>query len=240
VSTTLRVGAALPDPPFNDARHGGGLDVSLMEVIAEALGMTMELVPYSGADFDGIFDRLGDGAYECITSGTTVTPHRERKAAFCKPYLISGQALAVDANRLANVRGVDDLAALTIGVQDGTTSQLVAEKLATQSRAKAVRVYPYGDIRTAITDLTTGGCDAFMKLAPVLVEVLRPVPGVKVVQRGLSTERIATAVRTSDHDLFARIDDVQRELERSGRLGDLRSRWLGDRELDQSGSPLVD
>ena len=115
-------------------------------------------------------------------------------AAFAPPYLVSGQSLAVDTERFPTVRSVDDLAGLTIGVQQGNTSQPIAERLVAHGKAKAVRVYRYGDIRTALTDLTTGGCDAFMKLAPVLTELVGPVAGVEVVQRNLSRENIAIAV----------------------------------------------
>ncbi len=233
---TLRVGAAFPDPPFNGAKDDGGLDISLMQAVAELLGTNVEFVSYSGSDFNGIFDALNAGEYDCVTAGTTVTADRQQKAAFCDPYLVSGQSLAVDVNRLPHVRGVDDLAGLTIGVQQGNTSQPIADRLVAERRAKAVRVYDYGDIRTAINDLTTGGCDAFMKLAPVLTELVRPVAGVEVVQRGLSTERIATAVRSSDGVLLDRINAAQAELDKDGQLGEIRRTWLGSPRLDQSGA----
>jgi polar amino acid transport system substrate-binding protein len=165
---TLRVGAAVPDPPFNSTKDEGGLDISMMRAIAEYLGMAVEFVPFTGADFNEIFAVLNTGGYDCVTSGTTVTPERQRKAVFCEPYLISGQSLAVDVNRLPDVRSVDDL--------------------------------------------TTGACDTFMKLAPVLTELVHAVDGVDVVQRGLSTEQIATAVRFSDTELLQSINAAQAEL----------------------------
>ena len=176
MSDPLRVGAAFPDPPFNGAENHGGLDISLMEAVAEALSLRVELIPYRRPDFNGIFDELNAGAYDCVT------------------------ALAVDVGRLPHVRSIDDLEGLTIGVQRGNTSQPIAEQLVAQGRAKAVRIYDYGDIRAAITDL------------------------------------IATAVRRSDDDLLAWINAAQAGLERTGRLGELRAKWLGASELDQSGA----
>jgi len=233
---TLRVGAAFPDPPFNGAKDDGGLDISLMHAVAELLGVSVEFVPYTGPDFNSIFGALNAGECDCVTAGTTVAPERQTPAAFCDPYLVSGQSLAVDMKRLPDVHGVDDLAGLTIGVQQGNTSQPIAERLVADRRAKAVRIYDYGDIRTAIDDSTTGGCDAFMKLAPVLTELVRAVDGVEVVQRGLSTERIATAVRPSDIDLLNRINTAQAEMEDDGRLSEIRRTWLGSPGLDQSGA----
>ncbi|MDT5108074.1 MAG: polar amino acid transport system substrate-binding protein [Mycobacterium sp.] len=229
----LRVGVAFPDPPFNGIADGG-LDIDLIDAVAAAMGMTVALVAYDGSDFNGIFDELGSGQYDCVIAGTTVTPERRRRAAFAPPYLISGQALAVDTERLPKVRSVDDLAGLTIGVQQGNTSQPVAEQLVAEGKSKAVRCYDYGSIRTALTDLTTGGCDAFMKLAPVLTELVRPFIGVEVVQRNISREDIAIAVSLGNEVLLQRIATAQTELEDDGTLQGIRRKWLGNPYIDQS------
>jgi polar amino acid transport system substrate-binding protein len=230
---TLRVGAAFPDPPFNGMPGDSGLDIDLMAAIAESLGATVEFIPYEGADFNGIFDTLNSGAYDCVAAGTTVTPERETKAQFVPPYLISGQALAVDTTRLPHVKSIDDLEGLTIGVQHGNTSQPIADRLVAAGKAARVRVYDYGAIRSALTDLTTGACDAFMKLAPVLTELVKPIAGVEVVQRGISVENIAIAVGLADQALLARITVAQEELEQDGTLQRIRRKWLGNPYTDQ-------
>jgi ABC-type amino acid transport substrate-binding protein len=229
----LRVGAAFPDPPFNGMPGDSGLDIDLMEAIAEKLGAAVEFIAYDGADFNGIFDGLGT-EYECVAAGTTVTPEREQQATFVPPYLISGQSLAVDTTRLPQVRSVDDLEGLTIGVQQGNTSRSIAERLVADGKAAAVRVYDYGAIRTALTDLTTGACDAFMKLAPVLTELVKAVQGVEVVQRGISVENIAIAVAIGDQALLGRLTVAQAELEDDGTLQRIRGKWLGNPYADQN------
>ncbi len=230
---TLRVGTAFPDPPFNGMPDNTGLDIDLMTAIAGSLVATVEFIAYEGRDFNGIFDGLGS-TYDCVAAGTTVTPEREKKAQFVAPYLISGQSLAVDTMRLPNVRSIDDLDGLTIGVQQGNTSHPIADRLVAEGKAANVRIYDYGTIRTALTDLTTGACDVFMKLAPVLTELVAPVPGVEVVQRGISTENIAIAVPLGDHSLLGHITAAQERLEKDGTLQILRRKWLGNPYTDQS------
>ena len=53
----LKVGAALPDPPFEFIGKDGpsGFDIALMQRIAAKLGRVWQLVRYQGADFNGIF-----------------------------------------------------------------------------------------------------------------------------------------------------------------------------------------
>jgi polar amino acid transport system substrate-binding protein len=236
--SALTVGVAYPDPPFNAMPGQTGLDIEVMTVLAEALKERVEFTAYDGADFDGIFDRLAAGDYDCVIAGVTVTAAREGKAAFLPPYLITGQGLAVDTSRLPHLHSVDDLAGLTLGVQRGDTSEPVAERLVAEGRAARVRVYDYGAVSTAIADLVTGGCDAVLKLAPVLAELVKAVPGVHVVQRNLSVEDIAVAVNPADQSLLARLQVAQAELEQDGTLQRIRRKWLGNPYVDQSSGML--
>jgi polar amino acid transport system substrate-binding protein len=225
----LNVGAALPDPPFEFIGPDGpaGFDIALMQHIAAKLGRTSKLVRYTGADFNGIFGGLDTGAYDCIASGTTITPAREKVADFCAPYAVSGQSLVVDTTRHARVHGIDDLAGLVIGVQHGNTSEPVAEKLVADHRAARVRVYAYNEIEKVLDDLSTGGCDALMKLVPVTAWFVRDRPNLKVVQVGITTERLGICVRKGDADLRAAIDKAQAKLTADGTLAALVAEWLG-------------
>lgn len=232
--TTLRVGVACPLPPFNSMPGDTGLEIELMTALAAALGEPVVFVTDGGTDFDGIFDRLGSGDYDCVAAGITVTPAREARATFLPPYLISGQALAVDTGRLPQVHSIDDLGGLSIGVQRGTTGQPIAERLGAEGKATRLCFYDHGDIGTAITDLTTGGCDALLGLGPVLTELVKPLPGVQVVQRHLSVEDIAIAVAPADQALAGRLRVAQAELEDDGTLQRIRRKWLGSPYADQT------
>jgi polar amino acid transport system substrate-binding protein len=229
-ATPLKVGAAFPDPPFEFIGPDGpaGFDIALTQHIAAKLGRTWQSVRYAGADFNGIFGGLDTGAYDCIASGTTITPGRAKIADFCSPYAASGQSLVVDTTRHPQVRGIDDLAGLIVGVQHGNTSEPVAEQLVADHRAARVRVYAYHEIEKALDDLSTGGCDAFMKLAPVTAWLVRDRPKLKVVQVGITTERLAICVRKGDTALRAAIDKAQADLAADGTLAALVKEWLGE------------
>src|SRR5690349_5784208 len=99
----LRVGSAFPDPPFDvPGPPRGGLDHDLVEAIAGRLGRTVEVCPYDGTDFDGIFAELGR-TIDVVASGATVTDHRRTLARWCRPYVRSGQSLVVNARRTPDV-----------------------------------------------------------------------------------------------------------------------------------------
>jgi polar amino acid transport system substrate-binding protein len=225
----LRVGAALPDPPFEfNAKDGpAGFDIMLMQRIAGMIGREWQLVPFKGTNFNGVFAGLDDGSYDCIASGTTITPERSKVADFCPPYAVSGQSLVVDVSRHPNVHGIGDLKGLVIGVQEGNTSQPVADRLVAEHRAARVRVYAYDEIEKALDDLSTGGCDAFMKLAPVTAWFVRDRPKLKVVQTGITVERLGICVRKGNAALHDGISKAQAALAADGTLAALIKQWLG-------------
>jgi polar amino acid transport system substrate-binding protein len=228
-ATPLKVGAALPDPPFEFMGADGpaGFDIALMQRVAEKLGRPWQLVRYEGADFNGIFAGLDTGSYDCVASGTTITPEREKIADFCAPYAVSGQSLVVDVTRHPNVHGIADLAALVIGVQQGNTSQPVANRLVAEHRAARVRVYAYNEIEKALDDLSVGGCDVFMKLAPVTEWLVRDRPKLKVVEVGITRELLGVCVRRGNAALHDAIGRAQAELVADGTLPRLIKQWLG-------------
>jgi polar amino acid transport system substrate-binding protein len=225
----LIVASALPDPPFELIENGkpAGFDIELMQLIAARFGRTWRLVRYDGADFKGIFAGLDSSAYDCVASGATITPERRKLADFCDPYVVSGQSLVVDPERLPNVRSTADLGGLTIGVQRGNTSEPVAERLVAEGKAKVVKVYAYDEIEHALDYLASGECDAFMKLAPVMAWFLRSRPKLKIVETGITQEWLAVSVRRGNDALCEAINEAQRALLSDGTLQRLAARWLG-------------
>src|SRR5580704_10808898 len=230
----LKVGAALPDPPFELMTKDGpaGFDITLMKRIAEKLGRDWQLVPYQGADFNGIFAGLDRGICDCVASGTTITPERQKVVDFCAPYVVSGQSLVVDPSRHPNVHGIVDLKGLVIGVQQGNTSQPVADRLVAEHRAARVRVYAYDEIETALDDLSSGGCDAFMKLAPVTEWFVRDRPKLKVVETGITREHLGICVRKGNAALADAIGKAQAALTAEGTLAALIKQWLGKAAIE--------
>ena len=225
----LRVGCALPDPPFEFVSNGKecGFDVELMQAVATELKLEWQLAPYQGANFNDIFDGLADGRMDCIASGTTVTPDRERKALFCEPYIHSGQSLVCNVKATPQVRSIDDLRGLVLAVQDGNTSQPVAQRLKADGRVGDVRVYAYHDIATMLDDLDAGRIAAVMKLAPVMRWFVRDRPHLRVVQEGITHEDLAVATGLANEPLRQAIDAAQARLRDNGTLPRLIEKWIG-------------
>jgi ABC-type amino acid transport substrate-binding protein len=228
-SGVLRVGSALPDPPFEfvDSGQDCGFDIELTRAIAADLHLEWQLVAFTGSDFNGIFDGLADGSVDCIASGTTVTPGRERKALFCEPYIHSGQSLVVNVKATPDIKSVDDLRGIVLAVQAGNTSQPVAERLKAEGRVGDVRIYAYHDIAKMLDDLDAGKIGAVMKLAPVMHWFTRDRPRLRVVQEEITQEDLAISVALSNEPLRQAIDAAQARLRENGVLPHLIAKWIG-------------
>ena len=228
VTGVFCVGAALPDPPFEfmDGDTARGFDVELMQAIGAELGLQWRLVPFAGSDFNGIFAGLANGAFDCVTSGATITPERERMATFCAPYIQSGQSLVCNIEATPHVRSIDDLRGMIIGVQHGNTSEPVAHRLKADGRVAEVRTYAYHDIGVMLDDLAAGKIGAVMKLAPVMHWFTRSRPALRVVQERITDEKLGVSVRLGNKALRQAIDAAQTKLQNTGVLPQLVTKWL--------------
>jgi hypothetical protein len=127
------------------------------------------------------------------------------------------------------VHGVDDLEGLVIGVQQGNTSQPVAEKLVADGRAARVRLYAYDEIETALGDLSSGGCDAFMKLAPVTALAGARSAQARVVQTGITREILGASACARATPCCAMRSTRHRRASRKTALWPaLIKQWLGE------------
>jgi polar amino acid transport system substrate-binding protein len=93
--------------------------------------------------------------------------------------------------------------------------------------AARVRVYAYDEIEKALDDLSTGGCDAFMKLAPVTAWFVRDRPKLKVIETGITVERLGICVRRGNAALHSGMSKAQAALVADGTLAALIKQWLG-------------
>jgi ABC-type amino acid transport substrate-binding protein len=221
----LKVASAFPDPPF-EVEPDTGFDAELMQRICLALGLTWQLAKYEGQDFNGIFDGLGRDC-DAVISGTTITPAREKAALFCAPYATFNQGVAVSTAHHPGIRDVAGLKGLTVGIQRGNTSDIVARKLLAEGIIAGIRYYPYASIRTALNDLAGGAIGAVIKLHPVLTELVKGHAGLRVVCDVPTHERIAIAVASGNAALRDAIDGEQGKLMADPWFAATTAKWFG-------------
>ena len=162
---TLTVCSDVPYEPFDVAKGKTftGFDGDVITEIAKRLDLKVNLKDQS---FDGLQSGLARNSNQCdiVASAMTITPEREKKIAFSKPYYDSEQSLLVAKG--SPIKTIDDLAGKKVGVQQGTTGKTYTDENAPKT-AKVVSFPADPDMYSA---LLAGQVDALLQDLPVNLE----------------------------------------------------------------------
>jgi ABC-type amino acid transport substrate-binding protein len=227
-SGTLVVASAYPDPPFDILENGSatGFDVELMRAICAQLGVRLRPVPYSGDDFNGIFEGLAKQTCDAVISGTTITPERSAIVKFSEPYLEFNQGIAVNAQLTPNVSSTGDLRGLTAGIQSGNTSDIVARRLRAEGAIADIKYYPYHGIASALDDLEAGRVGLVIKLFPVISWLVKERPKLRVAMQVPTHEKLGIAFAKENDALCSAVNEALKTLRANGEFARLHARWL--------------
>ncbi len=215
----LLVGTDATYPPFESKDDTGklvGFDIDLMDQICDKLGVRCE---YVVVPFDGIISGLNSEKYDAIISSFTITPEREKVIDFSKPYYNASQSISVRLDR-QDINSLIDLKGKKIGVQLGTTGELLAKKV------EGAEVVSFDNIGAAFIDLENGKLDAIVNDKPTSQRIIALRGGAKIVGPDLSSENYGIAVRKGEKRLLDSINNSLTSLELSGKLEDLDKKWF--------------
>ena len=89
-----------------------------------------------------------------------------------------------------------------------------------------MQTYAYHDIGVMLDDLAAGRIGAVMKLEPVMRWLIRTRPGLRMMQEGITDEKLGVCVRIGNDGLCQAINVAQARLQTRGVLPELVRKWL--------------
>ena len=98
-----------------------GSDIEMAKYIAEKLGVELEIINVA---FDSISTYLMNDEADMSLSAMTITEERKETIAFSIPYTVAQQYIIVPEDN-ENVKTIEDLAGMGIGVHLGTTGDFL-------------------------------------------------------------------------------------------------------------------
>lgn len=116
-----------------------GVDIEIMKAVADKLGK--ELV-VKDVKFDTIIGAVKSGKADAGAAGITITDERKEEVAFSIPYSSTEQYVIVKADNTTIVN-LDNLKGIKIGVQNGTTSDLMIDGLVKDGTLADTTIVPY-------------------------------------------------------------------------------------------------
>lgn len=198
-----------------------GFDVDIGRALAKQLGVKAEFVE---GKWDGLIAGLNVGRYDVVINQVGITPERQAKYDFSKPYIASGAALIVRTDN-TSIHGFADLK----GKRSANTITSNFGQLAQRSGAEVVPVQGFND---AIALLTSGRVDATVNdyLSYLDFKKQQPQAKVKVVARDNSAEfsRSGVLMRKDQPQLKAAIDKALSAIEGDGTYKQISVRYFGE------------
>jgi polar amino acid transport system substrate-binding protein len=219
--TVLRIGTDATYPPFEtvnpNTRQPEGFDIDLITEICRLNGWQPQFIV---TPFDGIIPGLTSKKYDVVISAMTITPQRTAVVDFSEPYYLAGQSIAVPPDD-TTITGVEDLVGKRVGVQLGTTGELMAKKM------DGLQVYSFDNIGAAFIDMANGNLDAVLNDFPTTRAYINKHGTAKIVGDILSSEHYGIAVRKGDRELLAAINKALRQIKASSRYREIHLKWFG-------------
>jgi cyclohexadienyl dehydratase len=157
-SGVLRVGVTGDYPPFSVETDGAlrGADVGAAMSLARALGVEAVFVRTTWAT---LMDDFGRGRFDIAAGGVSVTPERERVAAFSTPYHYGGKTAVVRCGSEARLDTVEEInrADVRVIVNAGGANERFARE-----RLPAARLTVHPDNRTIFEEIAAGRADVMV------------------------------------------------------------------------------
>jgi len=219
----LRVGLEGTYPPFNyqDANgHLAGFEIDLANALAERMGVRVQFQP---APFAGLLASLDSGRDDVIINQVTITPDRQKKYAFTRPYSISGIQMIVRRGEQDRFRRPADLAGHPVGVGLGTSYEAWLRAHNTGALIKT-----YDDDPTKYQDLRLGRIDAVLNDRLTAIDMMRRTGGVFVAGGPpFARQEMGIAVRQDQPALVADLDQALANMRADGALAKISNKWFG-------------
>ncbi|MGB9826919.1 MAG: basic amino acid ABC transporter substrate-binding protein [Thermosphaera sp.] len=226
VKKVLRVGTSPDFPPFEYINETTneivGIDIDLIKLVAQKIGYEVEIV---SIDFDGLIPALQAGQIDVIASGMTITEERSKVVDFSIPYWEANQAILVVKDSQFKPGGLGDLNGKTVGVQTGTTAEIIVTEYISNTSANIV-VKSYTSYILATQDLLNGRIDAVIVDEPV-GKTLGEMYNVEITAVIETGEKYGFAVRKGNTELLNAINEALSEILNSPQWYEIISKYMG-------------
>ncbi len=219
--TVLRIGTDATYPPFevvaSGSGHPEGFDIDLISEVCAVNGWKPEFIV---TPFDGIIPGLTGDKYDVVISAMTITSNRAAVVDFSESYYLAGQTIAVPLDD-STIASVDDLIGKRVGVQLGTTGELMALGM------DGLQVFSYDNIGAAFIDMSNGNLDAVLNDFPTTQAYIKRQGTARTVGAILSTEHYGIAVKQDNRALLGEVNSALEQIRTSGRYDEIHIKWFG-------------
>ena len=224
VGKTYTIGTDTTFAPFEFEDENGkhtGIDIQLMEAIAEEIGFKIE---WQVLGFTASVAALEAGQVDGVIAGMSIKEERLLKYDFADAYYDAAEAVAVAAE--STYATLDELNGATVVAKTGTTGAEYAEKIAPDYNLKIIYVE---DSATMYSYVESGQAVACFEDYPIIqYEIARGNVKCKVINQSDYSFPYGFAVMKGTHaELIAAFNEGLKTLKDSGKYDEILNTYFG-------------
>ena len=219
---TIRVATDATFPPFEYYAGGKrtGFDIALVDAIGKTMGKKIE---WTDIDFKGLIPGIISKRFDMAASAIYITPERAKVVDFSEPYYPGGLVILVKKDN-TTIHGPEDLAGKKVSVQVGTKS--VGFLKDNYPKVDRVEVEKNEEMFSLVE---TGRVDAAVTGKPAAKLYAQKNPGVKVIDKQLTTEEYGFAISKDEPGLAKAVNEALAKLKADGTYRKLVDTWFEGR-----------
>ena len=217
----LEMATSADFPPFESRNTAGeleGFDIELANYIADELGYKLEI---KDMKFDGLIGALQNDRIDMVLSGMSATDKRKENVDFSTEYNRSGEMFITLKD--SDVQSIEDLKGKKLGVQLGTIQEDGAKKIKAETVDFEIKAVDNANI--LIQELLSDRIDAAYVDKAVAKGFIAEQDLAGFDDPTSSSPGMGIAFPKGS-DLVEKVNVVLKEAEESGKLQELKDKWL--------------
>lgn len=219
----LEMGTSADFPPFESRNTAGefeGFDIDLANYIADELGYKLEI---KDMKFDGLIGALQNDRIDMVLSGMSATDKRKENVDFSTEYNHSGEMFITLKD--SDIKSIEDLEGKKLGVQLGTIQEDGAKKIKAETVDFEIKAVDNANI--LIQELLSDRIDAAYVDKAVAQGFIAEQDLAGFDDPTSSSPGMGIAFPKGS-DLVEEVNAVLKEAEESGKLQELKDKWLSE------------
>ena len=231
----MATNAAFPPYEYKEGEDFAGIDVEIAGLIAEKLGMELEILD---VEFGSIIGGVQSGKYDMGMAGMTVTDERLKSVNFSDTYANGIQSVIVKEDSQyasfedfytgfddeGNPKGVKD--GIKIGVQQDTTGDIYSSDKPAKWGFGEDNVIRYKTGAEAVMALSSGKITAVIIDNEPAKSYVESTKGLKILEGEYANEDYAICVAKENTELLEKINGALKELTEEGKIQEIIDKYI--------------
>ena len=196
-----------------------GYDVEVAEAVAKQLGVKAK---FEETQWDAIFAGLEAHRFDVIANQVSITPEREAKYEFSKPYTVS-TGVVIDKSSDNKIHSFADLKGVTVAQSLTSSFYTLAQQNGADIQAVAGWAEAVANVRNGRVEATIND-----KLTWLDYKKQGQADGLKVAAESPDTSKSAFAFAKGSGTLVKAVDKALDTLRANGTLAKISDKYFGD------------